>query len=143
NGCAERLIGSIRRECLDHVIVFGERHLRHVLQSYAHYYNGVRTHLSLAKDSPLPRRSRPPAAFFRCRSSADCTTIMSGSNSRQRQLAEAGVHVVAPDMRGYGKSDAPEAIDQYTIFHLIGDLADLAMLLRLRLWLWRACSYSL
>jgi transposase InsO family protein len=55
NGYAERLIGSIRRECLDHVIVFGERHLRHVLRSYAQYYNGARTHLSLAKDSPLPR----------------------------------------------------------------------------------------
>ena len=54
NGHAERLIGSIRRECLDHVIVFGERHLRHVLRSYARYYNGVRTHLSLAKDSPQP-----------------------------------------------------------------------------------------
>jgi transposase InsO family protein len=56
NGYAERLIGSIRRECLDHVIVFGERHLRHVLHSYAQYYNGARTHLWLAKDSPLPRR---------------------------------------------------------------------------------------
>src|SRR4051794_31364132 len=60
NGYAERLIGSIRRECLDHVIVFGERHLRHVLRSYAEYYNGVRTHLSLAKDSPL---TRPVQAF--------------------------------------------------------------------------------
>jgi hypothetical protein len=55
NGYAERLIGSIRRECLDHVIVFTERHLHHMLRSYAQYYNGVRTHLSLAKDSPLPR----------------------------------------------------------------------------------------
>ena len=55
NGYVERLIGSIRDECLDHVIVFGERHLRHVLGSYAHYYNGARTHLSLAKDSPLPQ----------------------------------------------------------------------------------------
>jgi transposase InsO family protein len=55
NGYAERLIGSIRRECLDHVIVFGERHLRHVLRSYQQYYNGTRTHLSLAKDSPVPR----------------------------------------------------------------------------------------
>jgi transposase InsO family protein len=55
NGYAERLIGSIRRECLDHVIVFGERRLRHVLRSYAQYYNGARTHLSLAKDSPHTR----------------------------------------------------------------------------------------
>jgi len=55
NGYVERLIGSIRRDCLDHVIVFGERHLRHVLRSYAQYHNGARTHLSLAKDSPLTR----------------------------------------------------------------------------------------
>ena len=48
-------IGSIRRECLDHVIVFGERHLRQLLRSYQQYYNGSRTHLALAKDSPLTR----------------------------------------------------------------------------------------
>ena len=53
NACAERLIGSIRRECLDHVVVFGERHLRHVLLSYMNYYNG--THLSLHKDAPISR----------------------------------------------------------------------------------------
>jgi transposase InsO family protein len=55
NGCAERLIGSIRRECLDHVVVFGERHLRHVLLSYMKYYNETRTQLFLDKDSPLSR----------------------------------------------------------------------------------------
>ena len=55
NGFAERLIGSIRRECLDHVIVLGEAHLRRVLKSYAHYYNGVRTHRSLNKDAPVSR----------------------------------------------------------------------------------------
>ena len=55
NGYAERLIGSIRRECLDHVVVFGERHLRHLLLSYLDYYNNVRTHLSLAKDAPTLR----------------------------------------------------------------------------------------
>ena len=55
NAYAERLIGSIRRECLDHVVVFGERHLRHVLLSYMNYYNETRTHLSLDKDSPLSR----------------------------------------------------------------------------------------
>ena len=52
---AERLIGSIRREYIDHVIVFGERHLRHLLRSYLHYYNGTRTHLSLDKDTPISR----------------------------------------------------------------------------------------
>jgi transposase InsO family protein len=55
NGYAERLIGSIRRECLDHVVVFGEQHLRHLLGSYQKYYNEVRTHLSLRKDAPFPR----------------------------------------------------------------------------------------
>jgi transposase InsO family protein len=55
NGHVERLIGSIRRECLDHLIVFNVAHLRRVLQAYAHYYNGTRTHLSLGKDAPLTR----------------------------------------------------------------------------------------
>ncbi len=55
NGFAERLIGSIRRECLDHIIVLGEVHLRRILKSYADYYNGVRTHRSLNKDAPISR----------------------------------------------------------------------------------------
>src|SRR5262245_29253593 len=55
NGCAERLIGSIRRDCLDHVVVFGEQHLRHLLSSYQRYYNELRTHLTLTKDAPIPR----------------------------------------------------------------------------------------
>ena len=55
NGYAERLIGTIRRECLDHVVVFGERHLRNLLRSYQQYYNECRTHLSLDKDAPLAR----------------------------------------------------------------------------------------
>jgi transposase InsO family protein len=55
NGHIERLIGSIRRECLDHVVVLGEAHLRRVLRAYADYYNRARTHLALAKDSPLGR----------------------------------------------------------------------------------------
>jgi transposase InsO family protein len=55
NGHAERLIGSIRRECLDHIVVFGEAHLRRVLKVYAGHYNNVRTHLSLGKDAPLTR----------------------------------------------------------------------------------------
>jgi transposase InsO family protein len=55
NSYVERLIGSIRRECLDHVIVLGEAHLRRVLRSYVAYYNGLRTHLSLDKDAPSRR----------------------------------------------------------------------------------------
>ena len=55
NGFAERLIGSIRRECLDHIIVIGEAHLRRTLKSYADYYNSVRTHRSLHKDAPISR----------------------------------------------------------------------------------------
>jgi len=52
---AERLIGSIRRECLDHVVVLHERHLRRLLKKYLTYYHGSRTHLGLGKDAPEPR----------------------------------------------------------------------------------------
>jgi len=55
NGFAERLIGSIRRECLDHLIVLGEPYLRRNLQAYARYYNDIRTHRSLDKDAPVSR----------------------------------------------------------------------------------------
>jgi putative transposase len=55
----ERLIGSIRRECLDHFIVFGESSVRRTLASYFAYYHGWRTHLSLAKDAPQARRIQP------------------------------------------------------------------------------------
>ena len=49
------MIGSIRRECVDHIIVLGEMHLRRVVKSYADYYNNVRTHRSLNKDAPVSR----------------------------------------------------------------------------------------
>ena len=55
NGRTERLIGSIRRECLDHVVILGKVHLRWILTTYASYYNEQRTHRSLAKDTPLHR----------------------------------------------------------------------------------------
>src|SRR6266699_2169085 len=55
NGIAERLIGTLRCECLDHMVIFGEAHLRRILSSYAAYYNEVRTHLALGKDAPLGR----------------------------------------------------------------------------------------
>ena len=56
----ERVIGSIRRECLDHVIVFEEASLRRTLAGYFQYYHGARTHLALEKDSPQPRAIQPP-----------------------------------------------------------------------------------
>ena len=62
NPFAERLIGSIRRECLDHVIVLSERHLRCVLTGYLAYYHRARTHLSLDKDAPDGRPSEPPGS---------------------------------------------------------------------------------
>ena len=55
NGYCERIIGTIRRDCLDHVIVLNERHLRRVLKEYLAYYHGSRTHLGLEKDAPKPR----------------------------------------------------------------------------------------
>ena len=54
NAYVERVIGSIRRECLDHIVIFNERHLRRVLSSYVDYYQRTRTHLSLDKDCPDP-----------------------------------------------------------------------------------------
>jgi transposase InsO family protein len=59
NPYVERLIGSIRRECLDHVIVLGERHLNRLLTSYLAYYHHWRTHLSLEMDCPEPRPIQP------------------------------------------------------------------------------------
>jgi len=61
NPYVERLIDSVRRECLDHVIILGEAHLRRVLHAYFAYYQGSRTHLSLDKDAPHPRDVQPPA----------------------------------------------------------------------------------
>jgi transposase InsO family protein len=55
NGIAERLIGTLRRECLDQMLIFGEAHLRRILSAYATYYNQTRPHLALQKDAPLKR----------------------------------------------------------------------------------------
>ena len=60
NPYVERLIGTLRRECLDHVVVLNDTHLRHGLHAYLAYYHGARTHLTLDKDAPEPRRVEPP-----------------------------------------------------------------------------------
>jgi transposase InsO family protein len=62
NPYVERLIGSIRRECLDHIIIFNESHLRRVLSRYFQYHHRTRTHLSLDKDCPQPRRIQSASA---------------------------------------------------------------------------------
>ena len=59
NPYVERLIGSIRRECLDHVIVLSEAHLRRILASYFEYYHASRTHLSLDRNAPIEREVQP------------------------------------------------------------------------------------
>ncbi len=60
NPFCERVIGSIRRECLNHVIVLNERHLRRILSSYFEYYHDSRTHLSLGRNAPAKREIEPP-----------------------------------------------------------------------------------
>jgi transposase InsO family protein len=92
NVFAERLIGSIRRECVDHVIVLGEAHLRRILKSYSAYYNNIRTHRSLDKDAPVTRQiqrigsikshadfttTTPELKFFGTHRGASCARAMS------------------------------------------------------------------
>ncbi len=62
NAYVERIIGSIRRECLDHVIIFDEHHLRRALSAYFQCHHHSTTHLSLDKDCPEPRAIQPPSA---------------------------------------------------------------------------------
>jgi hypothetical protein len=88
NGFVERLIGSIRRECLDHVVVFGERHLRRVLLSYINYYNETRARTyPWIRIRPYRVLSRGQGVLFAAQSSADCITNMSGCDLRQAQGA--------------------------------------------------------
>ena len=79
NAYAERLIGSIRRECIDHIVVFGERHLRHVLLSYMSYYNGTRTHLSLNKDAPMSRAAETAGRIL-------CRPILGGLHHQYARI---------------------------------------------------------
>lgn len=79
NPYVERLIGTLRRECLDHVLIFGEWHLRQVLKSYATYYNEARTHLGLRKDTPLPRPIQRSGAIV-------AAPILSGLHHRYARI---------------------------------------------------------
>jgi transposase InsO family protein len=79
NPYTERLIGTLRRDCLDHVLILGERNLRQILTSYFSYYNETRTHLSLDKDAPLPR------AVQRC-GTIVATPILSGLHHQYARI---------------------------------------------------------
>jgi transposase InsO family protein len=79
NPYVERLIGTLRRECLDHVLIFGERHLRRVLTLYFGYYNETRTHLGLGKDAPLRRAVQRSGAIV-------TAPVLSGLHHRYAQI---------------------------------------------------------
>jgi transposase InsO family protein len=87
NAYAERLIGSVRRECTDHVIVLGETHLRRIVSLYASYYNEARTHLSLAKDAPISRPIQPLVVSWPSPWWAVCITATLESSFQQGQVA--------------------------------------------------------
>jgi len=78
NAYAERLIGTLRRDCLDHVLIFGVQHLRQILTSYSSYYNKTRTHLSLDKDSStgLLTITALPSSFSRFWCSSCCSHLL-------------------------------------------------------------------
>jgi transposase InsO family protein len=76
NPCAERLIGSIRRECLNHYIILNARHLKRTLSGYFRYYHNSRTRLSLGKQCPFPRQALSDGKSLQFHNSADCTTVM-------------------------------------------------------------------
>jgi len=79
NAYVERLIGTLRRDCLDHVLIFHERHLRRVLTLYSLYYNETRTHLALGKDAPLGRSAQRSGTIV-------ATPILSGLHHRYGRI---------------------------------------------------------
>src|SRR6516162_8991612 len=91
NGYAERLIGSIRRECTDHLIVLNAEHLRRILAKYVAYYNDVRTHVSLGRTRHVDGRSSASGTLLRIRSLADYTINTLGSSFRKRQVPREGI----------------------------------------------------
>ena len=93
NGVAERWVGSCRRDLLDHVIVLNERHLKRLMAEYVRYYHHDRTHLGLAKDTPVSRPMAlalpPEARFDPLRDSADCTIATLHNSETDRVPWEA------------------------------------------------------
>jgi transposase InsO family protein len=79
NPHVERLIGTLRRDCFDHVLIFGEQHLRQILTLYSRYYNEARTHLGLRKDTPRPRPVQRNGTII-------ATPILSGLHHRYARI---------------------------------------------------------
>ncbi|MGA3318584.1 MAG: hypothetical protein ABSC64_19375, partial [Candidatus Korobacteraceae bacterium] len=99
-----RLIGSIRRECLDHVVVLNERHLRRLLKKYLTYYHGSRTHLALKKDAPEPRAVMDHGRSLPFPRWVDCTTDM---NAARRESGDLVIHAESIGHRGEAKAAIP------------------------------------
>jgi transposase InsO family protein len=127
NAYAERLIGSIRTECIDHVVVFGERHLCHVLLSYKDYYNATRTHLSLNKDAPVQGGGRAEGNADADRRQ-EAGERDSGEKAGGQTAAEVGLGVVkqpvTPDGHYFVVRDRPwrmanPGLDEVTRDHLV------------------------
>jgi putative transposase len=104
NPFVERLVGSIRHDCLDHVIVLGETHLRAILKSYFAYYHRARTHLSLGKDAPDPRPVQPPSVGM----IVAFPKILAAETVRRILKAERGAVTASSATSGLGHAAADE-----------------------------------
>src|SRR5260370_31698147 len=95
NAYVELFIGSIRRECLDHVMVFHEAGLRRILKGYFEYYERCRTHLSLEKDAPVSRPVEPPSLghVIEIPKSVDCTTFTGAKLPDRKRLPSARLRI--------------------------------------------------
>ena len=89
NGYVERLIGSIKRECVNHFIIFDARHLRRLLRAYARYYNHSRTHRGLGGQTPIPRSEKTVGRVVAIPVLGACITAMSATIQREVAGARA------------------------------------------------------
>jgi hypothetical protein len=87
NAYVQRLIGTLRRECLDHMLIYGERHLRRILTLYSLYYNETRAHLALRKDAPLRRAVQGSGTIIATQFCSDCIVATRGYDFREDSQA--------------------------------------------------------
>jgi hypothetical protein len=107
------LIGSTRRESVDHMVVMGEMHLRWILNSYAHYYNGLRTHRSLNKNAPLSRSVQRTVSFVHAPSLADFITITRPSF----RYTQVPLQLLVDGVGATLHAQAPRQRSEFTDFH--------------------------